>query len=121
MHQEVRKTLWGYAPDEKLGQESLIAEKYLGIRPEPGYPACPEHSEKATSFKALRAKESLGVAYTESYAMTPAASVSGFYFSHPNSSYFPVGKIYGEQVDDLAIRSKKDRKTLHRLLAPNLE
>ena len=121
MHQEVRKTFWGYAPDEKLGQESLIAEKYSGIRPAPGYPACPEHSEKATLFKALRAKESLGVALTESYAMTPAASVSGFYFSHPNSSYFPVGKISGEQVDDLAIRSKKDRKTLHRLLAPNLE
>ena len=121
MHQEVRKTFWGYAPDEKLGQESLIAEKYIGIRPAPGYPACPEHSEKETLFKALRAEESLGVALTESYAMTPAATVSGFYFSHPNSSYFPVGKISGEQVDDLAIRSKKDRKTLHRLLAPNLE
>lgn len=121
MHQKVRKTLWGYASDERLDQESLIAEKYIGIRPAPGYPACPEHSEKATLFKALNAEKSLGVTLTESYAMTPAASVSGFYFSHPNSSYFPVGKISKEQVDDLATRSKKDHKTLHRLLAPNLE
>jgi 5-methyltetrahydrofolate--homocysteine methyltransferase len=121
MHQEVRKNFWGYASDEKLDQESLIAEKYSGIRPAPGYPACPEHSEKATLFTALNAEESLGIALTESYAMTPAASVSGFYFSHPKSSYFPVGKISGEQVDDLATRSEKDHKTLHRLLAPNLE
>ena len=121
MHQEVRRTFWGYASDENLDHEAIISEKYRGIRPAPGYPACPEHSEKETLFRALKAEDSLGVGLTESFAMTPAASVSGFYFSHSKSSYFPVGKISKEQVEDLATRSKKDSRILHRLLAPNLE
>lgn len=119
MHERVRKEFWAYQPKESLSNEDLIKEKYQGIRPAPGYPACPDHSEKTTLFELLEA-ESIGIELTESYAMTPAASVSGFYFSHPEAKYFPVGKITAEQVDDLASRKGADAKTLHRLLAPNL-
>ena len=120
MHERVRKEFWAYQPDEKLSNEELIKEEYQGIRPAPGYPACPDHSEKSTLFNLLDAN-SIGVELTESFAMTPAASVSGLYFSHPEAKYFPVGKVTPEQVDDLAQRKGAEAKALHRLLSPNLE
>ena len=121
LHERVRREFWAYAPEESLGAEDLIRERYQGIRPAPGYPACPDHSEKATLFRLLRATESIGVKLTESYAMLPAASVSGWYFAHPESRYFPVGKISREQVDDLARRKNCDSEALRRLLSPNIE
>ncbi|MBK0391427.1 methionine synthase [Ramlibacter algicola] len=119
LHERVRKDLWGYASGEQLSIEDLIAEKYQGIRPAPGYPACPDHSVKADLFQLLQASEA-GMGLTESMAMTPAASVSGFYFSHPQSTYFNVGRIGDDQVDDLVARRGAERKQLERLLAPNL-
>ena len=121
LHQRVRTEFWGYAGDESLSSEEIIAERYQGIRPAPGYPACPEHSEKEALFALLEANANAGMALTDSYAMTPAASVSGYYFSHPKSRYFSVGKISQEQVDDLSLRSGKDNADLTRLLAPNLD
>src|SRR5690606_6430929 len=97
LHAKVRRELWGYAPDESLDNEALIREEYRGIRPAPGYPACPDHSEKATLFALLQAGHHAGMALTESFAMTPAASVSGLYFSHPRSQYFVVGRVTREQ------------------------
>ena len=119
LHQRVRQDLWGYAPDESLTPEELIAEKYRGIRPAPGYPACPDHSVKQAMFELLKADE-IGMALTESLAMTPAASVSGFYLSHPDSAYFNVGKIGDDQVHELAKRRGVKVQDLERLLAPNL-
>ena len=119
LHQRVRKDLWGYVPAESLDSEAMIAEKYQGIRPAPGYPACPDHSVKKDMFALLRAEE-IGMALTESLAMTPAASVSGFYLSHPQSSYFNVGKIGDDQLQDLAKRRGARAEDLQRLLAPNL-
>ena len=119
LHQRVRQDLWGYAADESLTHEELIAEKYRGIRPAPGYPACPDHSVKQAMFELLRADE-IGMALTESLAMTPAASVSGFYLSHPASAYFNVGKIGDDQVHELAKRRGVKLQALERLLAPNL-
>ena len=119
LHQRVRQDLWGYAPDESLSPEELIAEKYRGIRPAPGYPACPDHSVKQAMFELLKADE-IGMALTESLAMTPAASVSGFYLSHPDSAYFNVGKIGDDQVHELAKRRGVKVQDLERLLAPNL-
>jgi 5-methyltetrahydrofolate--homocysteine methyltransferase len=119
LHQRVRQDLWGYAPDESLTPEELIAEKYRGIRPAPGYPACPDHSVKQAMFELLNADE-IGMALTESLAMTPAASVSGFYLSHPDSAYFNVGKIGDDQVHELAKRRGVKVQDLERLLAPNL-
>lgn len=119
LHQEVRKELWGYQPDETLSNDELIAEKYRGIRPAPGYPACPDHSEKTTLFELLDA-DRIGVKLTESYAMWPAASVSGLYFAHPNARYFSVGKIDTEQVDNLAQRKGEDTEKMRKLLAPNM-
>jgi 5-methyltetrahydrofolate--homocysteine methyltransferase len=119
LHQRVRQDLWGYSPDEALTHEELIAEKYRGIRPAPGYPACPDHSVKQAMFELLRADE-IGMALTESLAMTPAASVSGFYLSHPDSAYFNVGKIGDDQVHELAKRRGVKVQELERLLAPNL-
>jgi 5-methyltetrahydrofolate--homocysteine methyltransferase len=119
LHQRVRKDLWGYAPAESLDSEAMIAEKYQGIRPAPGYPACPDHSVKKDMFALLRAEE-IGMALTESLAMTPAASVSGFYLSHPDSTYFNVGKIGDDQLQDLAKRRDARAEDLQRLLAPNL-
>jgi len=119
MHERVRKDLWGYAPAESLTIEDLIAETYRGIRPAPGYPACPDHSVKRDLFDVLHAGEA-GMALTESLAMTPAASVSGFYFSHPASTYFNVGKIGDDQVQDLAQRRGEKVAELQRMLAPNL-
>jgi 5-methyltetrahydrofolate--homocysteine methyltransferase len=119
LHQRVRTDLWGYAEGETLSNEDLIAEKYQGIRPAPGYPACPDHSAKRELFKVLQCEE-IGMGLTESLAMTPAASVSGFYIAHPQAQYFNVGKIGEDQVQDLAARSGVQVTDLQRLLAPNL-
>ena len=120
MHKCVRTEYWGYQPEESLSNDELISEKYRGIRPAPGYPACPDHSEKETLFKLLDAEKNIGVSLTESYAMTPAASVSGLYFSHPESRYFSVGKISAEQVEDFAERKGVELAGLSKLLSPNL-
>ncbi|WP_413438081.1 methionine synthase [Sulfuriferula sp. GW1] len=120
MHARVRREFWGYAADEALSDEELIDEKYRGIRPAPGYPACPEHSEKAPLFELLQATENTGMQLTESFAMLPASSVSGFYFSHPESSYFAVAKIDRDQLEDYAQRKGWDIATAERWLAPNL-
>jgi len=119
LHQRVRTDLWGYAPQEQLTTEDLIAEKYQGIRPAPGYPACPDHSVKRDLFELLRC-EDIGMGLTDSLAMTPAASVSGFYLAHPHSTYFNVGKIGADQLHDQARRRGLSEDTLQRLLAPNL-
>jgi 5-methyltetrahydrofolate--homocysteine methyltransferase len=119
LHHRVRTDLWGYAADEALSNEELIQEKYQGIRPAPGYPACPDHSVKRAMFDLLQCGD-IGMALTESLAMTPAASVSGFYLAHPQSTYFNVGKIGEDQVEDLAARSEVARNELQRWLAPNL-
>ncbi|NCT98289.1 MAG: methionine synthase [Comamonadaceae bacterium] len=119
MHHRVRTDLWGYAPTEALSNEELIKEKYQGIRPAPGYPACPDHTVKRGLFELLQAEE-IGMGLTESLAMSPAASVSGFYLSHPQSTYFNVGRIGEDQLDDLAQRSAVARADLQRWLAPNL-
>jgi 5-methyltetrahydrofolate--homocysteine methyltransferase len=120
LHKEVRTTLWGYAPDEATSVDDLIAEKYQGIRPAPGYPAQPDHTEKATLFRLLDAEANAGMALTESYAMSPPASVSGLYFGHPDSHYFGVGKIDRDQVEDYARRKGWDLATCERWLAPIL-
>jgi 5-methyltetrahydrofolate--homocysteine methyltransferase len=119
LHERVRRDLWGYAPNEALSVEDAIAEKYRGIRPAPGYPACPDHSVKRDMFEVLQAQDA-GMALTGSLAMIPAASVSGFYLSHPDSTYFNVGKISGDQVLEQAQRRGADVAQLQRLLAPNL-
>ncbi len=119
LHHRVRTDLWGYAPQESLSIEELIAEKYEGIRPAPGYPACPDHSVKKEMFELLQCAD-IGMGLTESLAMTPAASVSGFYIGHPQSVYFNVGKIGEDQVKDLARRKGATVDELQRLLAPNL-
>lgn len=119
LHERVRKDLWGYDAGEQLTNEQLIAESYRGIRPAPGYPACPEHTVKGPMFEFLDAAE-IGMGITESLAMTPAASVSGFYLAHPDSTYFTIGKIGQDQLDDMAARRHEDRATLERALAPNL-
>ncbi len=120
LHERVRKEFWGYAADEQLSNEQLIDEQYRGIRPAPGYPACPEHTEKGPLFELLDAPAAIGVSLTESYAMLPMASVSGFYLSHPQSRYFAVGKIERDQVEDYARRKGWDLATAERWLAPNL-
>jgi 5-methyltetrahydrofolate--homocysteine methyltransferase len=119
LHQKVRTDLWGYAAQESLGTEELIVEKYQGIRPAPGYPACPDHSAKQDLFAVLQCEE-VGMGLTTSLAMTPAASVSGFYIAHPESTYFSVGKIGDDQLQDLARRRGVPVADLQRLLAPNL-
>ncbi len=119
LHQRVRTDLWGYDAAEHLSNDDLIAEKYRGIRPAPGYPACPEHTVKGPMFEFLDCAE-IGMGITESLAMTPAASVSGFYLSHPDSTYFTIGKIGQDQLDDMAARRHEDRDAVARALAPNL-
>jgi 5-methyltetrahydrofolate--homocysteine methyltransferase len=119
LHERVRKDLWGYAPQESLPIEALVAEKYRGIRPAPGYPACPDHSVKKDMFELLQAGD-IGMELTESLAMMPAASVSGFYLGHPDSVYFNVGKIGEDQLKDQARRRGADLAQLQRLLAPNI-
>ncbi len=120
LHQRVRTEYWGYAADEQLDNEALIGEKYRGIRPAPGYPACPEHSEKQTLFAMLGAN-GIGMTLTESFAMLPTAAVSGYYFSHPQSQYFVVGRVSREQVNDYARRKGVERAQVERWLASNLD
>ncbi len=120
LHTLVRRELWAYAPTENLGIPQIIKEEYQGIRPAPGYPACPEHSEKKTLFDLLQAEANSGIILTESYAMYPAASVSGYYFSHPFSRYFNLGYITREQVTDYAIRKGIALQEAEKLLGPNL-
>ena len=119
LHARVRRDLWGYASDESLSNEDIIAEKYQGIRPAPGYPACPEHVVKKPMFEVLQAEE-IGMRLTDSYAMYPASSVSGFYFSHPQSQYFNVGNIGDDQVQDYVRRSGRDEEDVRRTLASTL-
>ncbi len=119
LHWRVRTDLWGYAKDERLDNDALIAEQYQGIRPAPGYPSCPDHSIKAPLFELLKTEE-IGMGLTDSMAMTPAASVSGFYFSHPQSHYFLVGKIGEDQAQDLSQRSGVPLAQLKRFLGSNL-
>ena len=120
MHQDVRTTLWGYAVDEALENEALIAEKYRGIRPAPGYPACPDHNQKRVLFELLNVTENTGISLTESLAMAPAASVSGWYYSHPEARYFSIGRIGEDQVSDYAKRADMDIETARRWLKPLL-
>jgi 5-methyltetrahydrofolate--homocysteine methyltransferase len=120
MHAKVRRELWGYAVDETLSNDELIAEKYSGIRPAPGYPAQPDHTEKRTIFDLLGARERIGIDLTESLAMTPPSSVSGLYFAHPQAEYFGVGKIDRDQVEDYARRKGWEVREAERWLAPIL-
>lgn len=120
LHEIVRKEYWGYAKDEQLSNEELIKEKYTGIRPAPGYPACPEHTEKGTLFALLDAENKIGLRITDSYAMYPTAAVSGFYFAHPESRYFGLGKISKDQVADYAQRKNMSLEEAERWLGPNL-
>ena len=120
MHRKVRKTLWAYDKDERLDNQELIAEKYLGIRPAPGYPACPDHSEKQKIFSLLGATESAGIELTEGYAMYPAASVSGYYFAHPDSRYFVLGPVMPDQIEDYAARKGLTVEQVRKLLPANL-
>jgi 5-methyltetrahydrofolate--homocysteine methyltransferase len=120
LHERVRKEFWGYAPDEALDNEALIAEQYRGIRPAPGYPACPEHTEKGTLWRLLDAERHTGITITESFAMLPTAAVSGFYFAHPLARYFGVGRIQRDQVEDYARRKGWTLAEAERWLAPNL-
>jgi 5-methyltetrahydrofolate--homocysteine methyltransferase len=120
MHEKVRKEYWGYAADENLESSALIEEQYRGIRPAPGYPACPDHTEKSLLWELLQAEQHTGVHLTEGYAMWPASSVSGFYFSHPQSRYFAVGKINRDQVQVYSQRKGLSAREIERWLAPNL-
>jgi 5-methyltetrahydrofolate--homocysteine methyltransferase len=120
LHEQVRVKHWGYASSEQLNNDELIKEKYRGIRPAPGYPACPDHTEKPALFELLNAEENTGVSLTESFAMWPAASVSGWYFAHPESKYFGVGKIQLDQVHDMASRKKTTNEQMERWLSPNI-
>ena len=120
LHERVRKEFWGYAPDENLDNAALIAEAYTGIRPAPGYPAQPDHTEKATLFELLDAEAATGIKLTESFAMWPGASVCGLYFSHPESCYFGVGKIDRDQIEDYAKRKGWTLAQCEKWLAPIL-
>ena len=120
LHQRVRQEFWGYAPEESLGNEELIKEEYQGIRPAPGYPACPDHTEKRTLFDLLQAEDNAGLVLTESFAMVPTAAVSGWYFSHPQATYFNVGRIGRDQVEDYARRKGWPVEQVEKWLAPNL-
>jgi 5-methyltetrahydrofolate--homocysteine methyltransferase len=120
LHQRVRREFWGYSPDEHLSNQELIKEDYRGIRPAPGYPACPDHTEKAALFSILDVETRTGIRLTESFAMTPASSVSGWYFSHPAARYFNVGKVGRDQVEDYARRKSMSLAVAERWLAPTL-
>jgi len=121
LHEKVRKEFWGYVKDESLTNEELVKESYQGIRPAPGYPACPDHTEKYKLFKLLNATENAGIQLTESLAMYPAASVCGWYFSHPESKYFGVGKIGKDQLQDYTARKQMPAEDMERSLRPILE
>jgi 5-methyltetrahydrofolate--homocysteine methyltransferase len=118
MHERVRREFWGYAPEERFTSDDLVREKYRGIRPAPGYPACPDHTEKATLFRMLDAERNTGIRLTESFAMHPTAAVSGWYFSHPEATYFAVGRIDADQVADYARRKGIPLAEAERWLAP---
>ncbi|MFC5283674.1 methionine synthase [Pedobacter alpinus] len=120
LHEMVRKDYWGYDKEETLGNEDLIKEKYVGIRPAPGYPACPDHTEKGTLWQLLKADTEIGLQITESFAMYPTAAVSGFYFANPESRYFGLGKINKDQIEDYALRKEMDIETVERWMGPNL-
>ena len=120
LHERVRTHIWGYANEENLTNDELIAESYQGIRPAPGYPACPDHTEKEKLFALLNAEQTVGVSLTESFAMSPASSVSGWYFAHPQATYFAVNKITTDQLDDYAQRKGWNRDVAEKWLAPNL-
>jgi len=120
LHERVRREVWGYARDERFTPEELVGERYRGIRPAPGYPACPDHTEKQTLMSLLGGEAATGVRLTESMAMWPGASVSGWYFAHPESQYFVVGRLGRDQVEDYAARKGWDLRTAERWLAPNL-
>lgn len=120
MHELVRKEYWAYAPDEDLSAEELIREKYRGIRPAAGYPSCPDHTEKQIIFDKLQVEERIGIKLTESYAMLPAASVSGFYFSHPDAKYYGLGRISKDQITDYAARKGFTVEETEKWLSPNL-
>jgi 5-methyltetrahydrofolate--homocysteine methyltransferase len=119
LHKQARDD-WGYGLEERLTNEELIREQYRGIRPAPGYPACPDHTEKRLLFDLLRAEENAGISLTESFAMVPASSVSGLYFAHPQSRYFGVGRIDRDQVLEYSRRKGMDVRTVERWLLPNL-
>jgi 5-methyltetrahydrofolate--homocysteine methyltransferase len=121
LHEKVRKKYWGYSKEEELSNDDLIREKYKGIRPAPGYPACPDHTEKTTIFDLLDAQNNVGVSLTESLAMYPASSVSGWYFSHPESKYFGLGKIKMDQIKNLSNRKKEEISVMRKWLSPNLD
>jgi 5-methyltetrahydrofolate--homocysteine methyltransferase len=121
LHRLVRTELWGYAGDEQLSNEELIRERYSGIRPAPGYPACPDHTEKGTLFDLLDAPNTCGVTLSDNYAMSPASAVSGFYFAHPESQYFAVGKVSRDQIESLAARKGQSPAIVERWLRPNLD
>jgi len=120
LHAKVRKELWGYVKEENLSNEELIEEKYHGIRPAPGYPACPDHTEKKILFEILDAEKQAGIKLTESFAMYPASSVSGFYFANSESKYFGLGKIEKDQVEEYAKRKGMTLEETERWLSPNL-
>jgi 5-methyltetrahydrofolate--homocysteine methyltransferase len=120
LHERVRTEVWGYATDESFSNSGLIAEDYQGIRPAPGYPACPDHTEKRLIFSLLSAETEAGIRLTESMAMMPTASVSGWYFGHPQSQYFGVGKVTVDQVADYAVRKDWSQSEAERWLSPNL-
>jgi 5-methyltetrahydrofolate--homocysteine methyltransferase len=120
MHMKVRREHWGYAKDETISTEALIMEEYAGIRPAPGYPAQPDHTEKATLWKLLQPDRKIGVTLTESFAMWPGSSVSGIYIGHPDAHYFGVAKVERDQVEDYALRKGMDLGEVERWLAPIL-
>ena len=120
MHERVRKEFWAYEPDENLNNRDLIAEKYRGIRPAPGYPACPDHTEKSVLWELLDIEANIGLQLTESYAMYPTAAVSGFYFAHPDSKYFTLGKVGRDQIESYAKRKGWTIAEAELWLAPNL-
>jgi 5-methyltetrahydrofolate--homocysteine methyltransferase len=120
MHEKVRREYWGYAKGESLTTDDLIKEEYIGIRPAPGYPACPDHTEKDTIFNLLDAEREVGIKLTESFAMYPASSVSGYYFANPESKYFGLGKIEKDQVVEYAQRKEKTVEEIEKWLSPNL-
>ena len=117
LHKRVRVDLWGYSPEESFTNKELISEKYLGIRPAPGYPACPDHTEKTKLFMLLDATKNANVSLTDNYAMSPAASVSGWYFSHPESRYFSTGNITKDQISSLSQRKNVELSDLERWLS----
>ena len=121
LHLRTRKEFWAYAPDEDISIPDLIKENYQGIRPAPGYPACPDHTEKVKLFELLDAQKNVGITLTESLAMYPAASVCGWYFSHPQSVYFGVGKISKDQLENYALRKEMSIEVISKWLSPNLE